>query len=286
MDFEFPPKKPPTSPLVVRPSMAMPQHRPAIIPRDLSEAYISEEKKEKPKRKNGPLFFSIALFLMIAIFVVLIGWYEFKNNDNSLEKLLSKNNGATEKTAKLETDAKTSDANAVAAAKAAAAKAAQQKQADLADAESINTGATNPVETTDSADEEKETYKNEKEGISFDYAKEYKIEENNGQIVAKKSDAMWRMKIYDNKDKKEIQGWFDGYFSGKDNEDCVLSDPSALKIGTLATKLSKAGTDSGKCEGVGYYALNSDKTKTVRVRLDKADEAEANKILSTFKFLK
>lgn len=291
--FPSAPQKPPVRPeasrSAIRPNMAnmpAPPERPKKIQQYPDRAYISENKVEKPKRKNGPLFFSIALFLMIAIFAAIIGWYEFKNGDNSLEKILSKSNATTEKATRLETEAKAANA-----AKAAQAQAAQQKQTVPAETtpvetENLNTGATNPAETADSENGEKEAYKNEKEGVSFDHTSDYKITESSGQIVATKADVMWRMKVYDNKDKKEIQEWFDAYFSGKDVAGCSASDPATLKIGTLATKLMKAAETDGKCEGVGYYALNSDKTKVVRVRLDKADETEANKILSSFKFLK
>jgi hypothetical protein len=243
----------------------------------------NEKIKEKSNKKIHALF-SIAMFLMVFAFVAIIGWYEFNNSSsNNLEKLLSKNAPPDDKSAS--PAGKTSTV----APKASQAQVAPENQIAPTNAENISTGTTSPDATSDSEDNTKKTYKNGQGEISFDYTGEYKIEENNGQIMVMKNennDTLWRMKIYDNKDKKEIQGWFDSYFSGKDNTDCSLGDPATLKIGTLTTKLMKVGATDGKCDGVGYYALSSDKSKVARVRLDKADETEANKILSSFKFIK
>lgn len=242
-----------------------------------------EEIKDRSTKKIRSVF-SITLFLMIIVFAAVIGWYEFKDNDNSLEKLLSKNAPA-DKSDSLEAKTSANSSNAAASAKAAQAQAAQSAQQDQAastNTESTNTGITSPQEASES--EDKKEFKNAE--VSFNYPAEYKIEEGNEQIVATKTDTMWRIKIYDNKDKKEIKEWVDSYFSGKDVSDCSESDSTTLKIGILATKIMKDGDASGKCEGAGYYALNSDKTKVARVRLDKADETEANKILSSFKFSK
>ncbi|MFA6048210.1 MAG: hypothetical protein WCV59_04730 [Parcubacteria group bacterium] len=250
-----------------------------------SEVKNDEKIKEKSTKKIRSVF-SIALFIMIVVFVAVIGWYEFKNNDNGLEKLLSKNATPADKSAGTTAANTAAQAKAAATAQTQSSAAAQQNQTLPTDSENLNTSATSSDTTSDNANGEKKTYKSDTEGISFDYPAEYKIEENNGQIVATKTDAMWRMKIYDNKDKQEIKEWVDSYFSGKDVSDCNESDSTTLKIGALATKIMKDGEASGKCEGAGYYALNSDKSKIARVRLDKADETEANKILSTFKFTK
>jgi hypothetical protein len=245
----------------------------------------SEKTKEKPNKKISSLF-SILMFLMVFAFVALIGWYEFKNKDNNdLEKLLSRNTSDADKSLTDKTGAASSKTATAAPSKAAPAKTTPESQIVSANTESANTGVTSPEETTESS--EKKTYKNDSNGITFDYSSEYAAEENNGQIVVSKGDdTMWRMKIYNNEDKKEIKEWFDSYFTGKNNADCVMSDPTTLKIGTLVTKTMKANTDAGKCDGAGFFALNSTKSKVVRVRLDKADETEANKILSTFKFIK
>ena len=244
------------------------------------EILPTENVEEKVSKKTRTLF-SIALFFLIAIFVAVIGWYEFWNNDaNDLQKKLSQNAATASKADTLAAQAKTSAASTATAPKTAQNPAIQNSPVTTpTNTENTDVGAT----AADSGSTS--TYKNDKEGISFDYSSEYKIEENNGQIVASKTDTMWRMKIYDNKDKKEIKEWFDAYFP-KDNADCALSDPATLKIGSLATKQMKSSATDGKCDGVGFYASNSDKSKVVRIRLDKADETEANKILSTFKFVR
>jgi len=266
----------------VHPATPISKNEPVRQNQSYNDAIIKEKSTKRIRLAS-----SVALFLMVIGFAVAIGWYEFKNNDNNLEKLLSKNT-PTDKAESLDVKTSATNSDSAAPAKTAQAQqaAAQQNQTLPADSENLNTGVTNPDAASDSASGEKKTYKSDAEGISFDYPAEYKIEENNGQIVANKNDTMWRMKIYDNKDKQEIKEWVNSYFSGKDVSDCNESDSTTLKIGVLTTKIMKDGDASGKCEGAGYYALNSDKSKIARVRLDKADETEANKILSTFKFIK
>lgn len=258
-----------------------PIDRPRII-RNIhqSEMPFSDKtvKKEKPEKRTRSII-SVILFLMVAIFAGIIGWYEFKNNDNSLDKMLARYKTA-EKTTNLEKQSATTSP----AAKPTAQPQTQATQTDQnsPSSENLGTGTTDPQQSPEEGN--KNTFKNNE--VSFKYPEGYKVEDNGGQIIATKNEAMWRMKVYDNKDKKEIKAWFDGYFSGKDIVDCSEGDPATLKIGGLATKQMKPSAEGKKCEGEGFYALNSDKTKVVRIRLDKADETEANKILSSFKFIK
>ncbi|HLN18728.1 MAG TPA: hypothetical protein VK255_00995, partial [Patescibacteria group bacterium] len=203
---------------------------------------------------------------------------EFKNEDNSLDKLLARYKTETKT---ISEPNKESTSNSTAKAMQSPTQPVQASQSVPND-DNLGIGATNQEKIEEVAD--KKNFENSE--ISFGYPSEYKIEENNGQVTVIKEEAMWRMKIYDNKNKKELTQWFSAIFSGKENADCVWSDPLTLKIGDLATKLAKASTASGKCDGTGYFAMNTDKTKIIRIRLDKADETEANEILASFKFIK
>lgn len=283
-DLRAPKDIPPQSPKNFFPPVVneLPIHHHSRIFQNVSQEEIRHGdraiNKEKPGKKTRSII-SVALFLMVAVFAGIIGWYEFKNNDNSLDKMLARYKTA-EKTTTLEKQSATTSP----AAKPTVQPETQAAQPDQIsqNSENLGTQATEPQQLSEEGD--KKTFKNNE--ISFDYPEGYKVEDNGGQVIATKNDTMWRMKVYDNKDKKEIKAWFDGYFSGKDISDCLESDPATLMIGGLATKQMKPSAEGKKCEGEGFYALNSDKTKVVRIRLDKADETEANKILGTFKFEK
>jgi hypothetical protein len=234
-------------------------------------------------RKNS-IYFASALFITIVGFVVFIARMEFGGQDEDINKKLM--DSSTQNT----TAAKTIPATSAVAGQETAVQAPTNTNAVASPNSSAETSAAD-TSSTDAPTANSETnmvtgqeYTNNNLGISFNYPEEYKIEEKNGnQVVASKSGVLWKMKVYDNKNKKEIKEWFDDYFPVKNNAGCALGDPT-LKLGTYTTKSLKVLLTDGKCEDGGFFALNSDKTRIAKVILEKGTEDDANKILSTFKF--
>jgi len=250
-------------------------------------------------RKNS-IIFAVILFATLSGFVVFIGFVEFKDrNSGSVEDLLAK--GADNSNSSLAGNSSSAANSSAASNSASAAQAAQaqaaQAQSPMVTSDTTSTAGTAPQDpsadttslNTDSTvpdtNSTTKTFSEDKMGISFDYPAEYSVSEKNSQITATKDGMKWEMKVYDNKDKKEIQDWFNGHYPTKDNAGCVLGDPTTLKLGSYTTKTLKASSTDVNCDDGGFFALNTDKSKVARVVLDKGTEDDANKILSTFKFV-
>lgn len=232
-------------------------------------------------KRNSAIF---AVFLGIAIigFSIVIGRAVFKSGDNGeLEKKLSQSslqsNSSTTASATNVAGAQTANNQTPVASASTPTQTAPSVPQDSTSEEKADT-------KTD--EEDKKTYENKDMGVSFQYPSEYNISQNGSQLVAEKEGKIqWRLKVYENKNKKDIKGWFDGYFDDDNNADCVLSESGTLKFGSLTTKILKADLTDKKCDDGGYFSLNDKETKVVRITLGKASETEANKILSTAKFL-
>ena len=245
-------------------------------------------------RKNS-IIFTIIFFVTILGFVVVIGFIEFQDkNGGDLEDMLAK--GAGNSNSSLTNNHSPAAKFPSASAPSGAAPTAQPPMSnnsnlapdtetapqDLpANTAPLNAGSSAP-DTTNTVTK---TFTEDKLGISFDYPSEYVVSEKNNQVAATKSKIAWKLKVYDNKDKKEIPDWFTGNYSDGNDAGCALGDPSTLKLGSYTTKTMKASSADAQCDDGGYFALNTDKSKIVRVILDKGTEDDANKILSTFKFL-
>jgi hypothetical protein len=125
--------------------------------------------------------------------------------------------------------------------------------------------------------------------LELKYPEAYTVTESGNIINFSKGSVEWKIKIYDNKNKKDVQGWFADYFDTDKNNACTFSD-SDIKVTTFESKknaLNSSGTTSdSKCEDVGVFATNPEKTKIVRIIASKADAEKEmiNKILATFKF--
>ncbi|HPN96256.1 MAG TPA: hypothetical protein PLK35_00670 [Candidatus Moranbacteria bacterium] len=241
-----------------------------IIPSGLKE----KSKMIDKKSLMAIIFFVATIGIFIAIFAKIELKKDQKELDDKLKKVIPRGvaipmgNSSEQNQAQVQNQTQQ-----------------QQQQTETTPAPQNDILSQETEEKTEEVKEENLKY--EKSGISFEYPKDYRIEERNEQIVAVKDGDQWRMKIYSNKDKKEIEDWYKGYFPEKDNDGCEFSDAS-LKIGSYSTKLVKLKSDSedeAECKDSGYFALNDKKTKAVRVRLEKASEDEAGKILDKFKFI-
>jgi len=238
---------------------------------------------------KGRLIFGILIIILVPVFAFGI-WKEIENNTgNDLEEGLNKKiyqnafsgkntaatgNQAKNKTTSVSPQNKTESPNVP---KVAAAENTAENKKEETPKNEENSAENN---TTD-----KNNYQNEDLGISFDYPKEYAVVFDGNRIVTiSKGDISWKIRFYEDKDKSDIQTWFGNKFSKEDNLDCSFMDPE-IKAGTYEGKLVKSGIDKGKCADEGSYAINSDKTKIVKISLGKETKENINKILESFKFI-
>jgi hypothetical protein len=139
--------------------------------------------------------------------------------------------------------------------------------------------------SADSANADQNSYKNETLGISFNYPKDCAVALESSNILnISKGDVYWKIRFYEDKNKEDIQNWFGNNFDKNKNAGCAFLDP-VIKVGTYDGKLVQVGTAGGKCLNDGNFAVNSDKTKVVKINAYKETQDNINKILTSFKFL-
>ena len=73
------------------------------------------------------------------------------------------------------------------------------------------------------------------------------------------------------------------HFNIDDITKCSFTD-GIIKVGAYTSNLVKPSSDSNKCDGDGNYAINTDKSKVVKIELGKETAENVNKILASFKF--
>jgi len=183
--------------------------------------------------------------------------------------------------------------------KAAASKSqAQSSQTVQSPPVQAQTDAASKTETeneSESADESDTTDEMEKdEGtnkfesaelkINFDYPDSASISEGNKLITVTQDKVSWKIRFYDNKSKKDFSAWYISHFDIETESDCVFTDAS-IKVGSYDSKLAKPASDDVECEGEGNYAINSDKSRVVRIEIGKETKENVNKILESFKFI-
>lgn len=128
-----------------------------------------------------------------------------------------------------------------------------------------------------------EVYKDTEDNYELKYSQDVSVSKNGDYLVVSQGDNPWRIKVYSNNKKRGLQDWFDKNFSEKERLNCTFS-ASDVKIGNYETEYASPGSGDTACAEDGYYALNSDKTKVVRVKIGKETVDNVNKILATFKF--
>lgn len=238
---------------------------------------------------KGRLIFGILIIVLVPVFAYGI-WKEVENNSASgLEKGLNK------KIAQSALPGQgTMPSNKQAMANPAPAnpqnKPMTPESPKVAAAE--NTAENNTAElpkneenSADTNNKDKNNYENKDLGISFDYPKDYAVAlEGNRIVTISKGDISWKIRLYDNKNKEDIQAWYGNKFNKEDNLDCNFSEP-VIKAGTCEGKLVKSGIDKGKCADAGNYSINSDKTKVIRIYENNETSENINKVLEGFKFL-
>jgi len=279
---------------IIKPKMSINRPRMNIgKPKEtISNTKIDSTKPEqdinKPK-KDRSSYFVLAFVVCIFIFS---GWrWVMKDNDtktveNNLKAELLKNPVKT---------------NIPSASDQTAAQSASQASASSQMAQNPSMDATQPGQNPDAAmpetqpenitantapteSAENKKFESTKLKISFDYPKEVTVAESDKLITLTKPDISWKIRFYDNKNKKEFQSWYTSHFDIKTEADCIFSD-GTVKVGSYTSKLVKASSDSVKCDGDGNYAINTDKSTVVKVELGKETAENANKILTSFKFI-
>lgn len=159
-----------------------------------------------------------------------------------------------------------------------------------------NTNASTPSQNSPLPTEEKtnssvndetanwKEYKDEKNKLSFKYPPEITISsEGNELIFYKEKENMWKLRIYENKQKLNLQDWYMAYFSEKERKNCTLID-STVKIASYETKYVNHGIDPTICNRDGYFSVGENKTIVLKINLEKETIENINKILATVKF--
>lgn len=259
-----------------------------VVLDNLPDSSMQEQSDQKNggMSKRNSILFALALIFVLAGSTAVIAWVEFRGGgENMFEKNLA--SGAIGNLQAPASSANSPGVNSSTSKQMIQTPSPNTQNIPAETTPALGASDTSPQTNSDNitAKTQPGIFKDDKLGISLSYPQEYKIEEKNGQVIVSKSGLMWKLKIYDNKDKSELKTWFDGYYASGNNIDCEVNDSSVLKIGSLVTKLIKVSTTGSKCSDSGYYALNSDNSKAIRVILEKGTEDEANKVSSTFKFL-
>ncbi|OGI29394.1 MAG: hypothetical protein A2288_02315 [Candidatus Moranbacteria bacterium RIFOXYA12_FULL_44_15] len=234
-------------------------------------------------------FFVLFLLLLIPLFGWWL-WKELASGENSdLAKKLSERQMAEESN-RARNNLVSSQAQAQTQTQAQAQNSQMQNSVgDVSpDANSAeNNSDVDPAIKNEEASDEKadwKTYKSEKDKFEFKYPDGASVTDGGNFTAVSQNGKVWRIRVYDNKDKADLQAWFDGYFSEKERKNCSFGD-SAVKIGTYETKYANPNSGETACGQDGYYAVNSEKTKVAKIKIGGETAENANKILETFKFV-
>jgi hypothetical protein len=237
-------------------------------------------------KKDHSLYFVLAFILCIVVFVFL-GWrWVRKDNDtktveDNLKAELLKNPVKTT----LPSASNQTASNQAAAQSAASSQMAQNSSAsELPESTTATTEPQNSIDnkTTPESSSTKK-FESTKLKVSFDYPEEISVSESDKLITITKPGISWKIKFYDNNNKKEFQSWYESHFDIKTIANCTFTD-ATIKVGSYDSKLVKPASDSVKCDGDGNYATSTDKSKVVKIEAGKETTENVNKILTSFKF--
>jgi hypothetical protein len=126
-------------------------------------------------------------------------------------------------------------------------------------------------------------FRSEKNKYEFKYPKDTTVNGDEDLMALEKEKKIWRIRIYENKKKTDLEIWYNGYFTEKERLNCA-SGSSSLKIGTYDTKFYDPKTEPNICKTDGHWAISPDKSKVVKVSVGEETVENINKILATFKF--
>jgi hypothetical protein len=234
------------------------------IAKGLKEVFIAK----------GLIYFLI--FVAIMVFFIWMWSGFFKDNEPDFKKDFEKdflpNNSV---------------ANTSSQSNSAALQASKTTQQVTNPTSSQNSQASQLTENnlkTEEKKEENKIFESKNLGFSLEYPEGVAITESGDIVTISKDSISWKIKSYNNKNKKDFQAWYTDHFNIKDSAKCLFVDGS-VKVGIYGSKQVKPSSADNKCEGDGDYATNPDKSRVVKVELGKETEENVNKILINFKFI-
>lgn len=237
--------------------------------------------------RNKSIFLVIVFFVIALIFGNFFWWLFSSGRDDEFEKI------------KKETELNLAKKSATTATPDATAPAtpSAQEVAQGAPADAQNQAPENPQPPSEATEklidptsrkteedsEDWQVYADEKGKFEFKYPTDAEVSFNGDLIRVTQKEKTWKLKLYSNNDKLDLQAWYDAEFSAKERLNCTLSD-STLKVASYEIKYVNPNSDLTVCEKAGYYAISTDKKSVIRIQLGEETVENANKILATFKF--
>lgn len=233
-------------------------------------------------------YFVIAFILLVVVFSYIgVHWVKNEDNTKTVEE-------------KLNAELMKNPVNYLPLSNSQSSAASQNQSAQAAQSTQNQTNAAMPSTSSketdtkiDSSDEENsetlegsDTKKFESANLkaSFNYPEDVTVSESGNLIIITKIGISWKIRFYENKNKKDFQDWHMSHFDVKAESDCSFNE-GTVKFGTYTSKSVKVGSDSAECNGEGNYAINEDNSRIARADLGKETVENANKILSSFKFI-
>ncbi|MFA5961078.1 MAG: hypothetical protein WC848_00125 [Parcubacteria group bacterium] len=119
--------------------------------------------------------------------------------------------------------------------------------------------------------------------FEFKYPADAQVVPSGDLIRVSQNDKTWKFRVFDNKDKTDLQAWYNAEFSEKERTNCTMTD-STLKVASYEMKYVNPNSGTIACGKAGYFAISTDKKNVLRVELGEETVENANKILATFKF--
>jgi len=243
-----------------------------------------EDKKTYSGKKH--FIYLVAFIVCILIFVwVLTGWVK-KNADSysvedELKNKLSKN---PVKTNVLSQNSAQNQANVSGISQADQSESSPENPSETENVDNSSIEEDGQETETEKEDEEKNKFESSNLKISFEYPKDIAVEEEPSFVTLTKENTSWKIRLYENKNKKDFNSWYLNHFDIKDSTKCTFTD-ATVKVGSYESKLVKPSSDSNKCKGDGNFAMSSDKARIIKIELGNEVTENVNKILTSFKFV-
>jgi hypothetical protein len=215
--------------------------------------------------RNKSLFL-MGIFFLVVIICGNIFWRMFtRGNDEAFEKIKKETVSGLAK----------QDTVAVASPSVNAPTETLNTKQDLSQAE-----------TSPPAEEETagwKTYVDEKNKFEFKYPDGAEVMFNGELIRVSQNNKKWKFRRYANKEKVDLQAWYEKVFSENERKNCTLTT-ATLTVGSYDTKYVNPNSGETLCEKAGSFSISTNKESVIRVETGDEDIENVNKILKTFKF--
>lgn len=127
------------------------------------------------------------------------------------------------------------------------------------------------------------TYVDEKNKFEFKYPNSAEVVFNGELIRVSQNKKTWKFRRYANKEKVDLQSWYNEVFSEKERKNCTLTT-ATLIVGSYDTKYANPGSGEMACGKSGSFSISTNKENVIRVEIGEETVENVNKILKTFKF--